>query len=372
MTVKRKVTGGRGDLIGRPYQIYALLLLLLCAGMAVLSQEEERVWQVFLRRDVDASGIDQLVFLDVLTGDEVEVEVVGERYTLVEQSVMYFDLSTRRVMLASPDGDTRPHPFIQPGLLTRRVDWIVSGDGSTLAWTLTEGDPAALTTITTVASIDGTSPHQVLQDGPRNGIRAMPVAFSGDNSLLYMDYQPDMIGDFTPFRQYAGLFSVDVKDNSVAYLPGEPGCFCGAGIGEGWFLRLALTNDLSGFDVKVVNLTTQAEFLIPALRLSNYTQAGGIVVSRDGTRAVYALAQIRDFGQPTQSTETVFMLVNLLDFTQTTLTQPVQTFVRPLAFTDDNTAVLFTSPEEDGTWKVNIGDGRLNKVASATYLGELG
>jgi hypothetical protein len=349
-----------------------VLLYFVCLDTAAFSQEQAQVWQVFLQRDVDTSGTDQLLFMDVLTGDEVEIEVSGERYSIVEQAVMYFDVTTRRVMLASADGTTRPHPSIQPGLLTRRVDWIVSEDGSAIAWTLTEGEPAALTTITTVANIDGTNPHPVLQDGPRNGIRAMPVAFNGDNTLLYMDYQPDVIGDFTPFRQYAGLFSVDVKDSTVAYLPGEPGCFCGAGIGEGWFLRLALTNDLSGFDVKVANLTTQAEFVIPALRLSNYTQAGGIVVSSDGTRAVYALAQIRDFGQPTQSTETVFMLVNLLDLTQTTLTQPVQTFVRPMAFTDDNTAVLFTSPEEDGTWKVNIGDGRLTKVADATYLGTLG
>jgi hypothetical protein len=57
--------------------------------------------------------------------------------------------------------------------------------------------------------------------------------------------------------------------------------------------------------------------------------------------------------------------------TQTALTDPITTFVRPVAWTEDNSAILFTSPTLDGTWKIQLSDGALVKVAEATYLGTI-
>jgi hypothetical protein len=237
-----------------------------------------------------------------------------------------------------------------------------------LAWTLTGGENG-LTTITTVANLDGTNPQQVLVDGPREGIRALPVAFNADKTVLYMDFQPDGIADFTPFPQYAGLFALDLDTGQWERLPGEPGCFCGAGFGTELALRLVVSQDLSGFDVRLINPTGNVQQTIPALGLRNYTQAGNVVISPDGTKAVYALAQIRDFGKPDQSTQTVFALVDLEAMTQTALTEPITTFVEPLAWTEDNTAILLTSRQRDGTWKISLSDGVLTKIAEATYLG---
>jgi hypothetical protein len=336
------------------------------------AQGDSRLWLVFVERDIDNLGFDRLVFVDSLTGDERPVDVFGERYTIAGEGVMFYDPASDRVMLATPNGRVREHPFIQPGGGTRRVDWLVAPEGSTLAWTLTNGDSAsALTTITTVANMDGTNPRQVLVDGPREGIRALPVAFGADNSVMYMDFQPDGIGAFTPFRQYAGLFAVNLKSGEQEYLPEEPGCFCGAAIEAGLFLRLSLTEDLSGFDMLVHNLVGRVEQTIPALALPNYTQAGDVLIAPDGTRAVYALAQVRGFGSANQSVRTVFVLVNLEDMTQTALTEPITTYVQPVAWTEDNSAVIFTSPEQDGTWKVSLSDGTLDKVAEVTYVGEL-
>ena len=326
--------------------------------------------QVFIHRDIDPAGTDRLQFMDVLTGELAAVDLVGERYTLFGRSVMFYDPSMNRVRLAIADGRVRNHPFIQPLDTTRRLDWLVSGDQ--VAWTMTEAlDNNQLRTRTTVASITGSRPREVLADGPRPGIRAMPVAFSADGRQLVMDYQPDGIADFTPFQQYAGLFTVDVEGGEPVMLPGEPGCFCGAGLGSGLLLRLELTDDLSGFDVVVHNLAAETSERIDALRLSNYTQAGDVIIAPNGTQAVYALAQVRDFGGAAQSVQTVFVLVNLREKTQTTLTSPITTFVQPVAWTEDDTALIFTSadPNLDGTWKINLDDGRLSKVADATYLG---
>jgi hypothetical protein len=355
-----------------------MLLVLVCLAAwrfdPVSAQEEvaKAVWQVFLQRDVGENGADQLTFINEITGDETTASVEGERYTLAGKQVIYFDRRVNRVMVADPDGTVQDHPFIQPGGDARRVDWLVAPDSSLIAWTQTGGTADALNTTTTLANLDGTNPRQVLIDGPRNAIRALPVAFSPDKSFLYMDFQPDGVGDFTPFPQFAGMFSLDLATGAQNYLPGEPGCFCGAALLDGLFLRLSVAKDLSGFDLKVVNLSGDVVQTIPAMPLANYTQAGDIVISPDGSKAVYAVAQIRDFGTANQSVRTVFMLVDLQVMTQAPLTDPITTFVEPLAWTEDNTAIIFTSRQRDGTWKINLSDSKLDKVANATYLGKLG
>lgn len=353
-----------------------LLLVMLPSAPAMLAQDTPETdfarhpLQVFVERDIDSAGTDRLLFVDSLTGDVTEVEVNGERYTPYGRAVLYYERPANRVMLAAPDGSLRPHPFIQPGPQTRRIDWLV--DAPYVAWTVTEGpDHESLTTVTAVARLGAAEQRAAFTDGPRNGIRALPVAFSDDHSTLYMDYQPDSIADFTPFRQYAGLFAVDVATQDSRFLPGEPGCFCGAGIEAGFFLRLDLTESLAGFDVVAHNLLAGSQERIPALNLTNYTQAGDVIIAPDGSRAVYALAQIRGFGGAEQSVRTVFVLVDLTTMTQTALTDPITTFVQPVSWTEDNTAIIFTSPDQDGTWKVNLADGRLARIATASYLGTL-
>ncbi|MBI1278627.1 MAG: hypothetical protein GC179_10920 [Anaerolineaceae bacterium] len=348
-----------------------ITMLFLLWGVPLVAQDASstaHVWEVFLRRGV-AGAPDNLTFVDVITGDQTPIPITGERYTLVGNAVMYIDRVANRVMMVYPDGKIGEHPFIQPGTETRRVDWQLSADGKKIAWTLTEGSPTALTTLTNVANVDGTDVHEVLADGPRNAIRALPVAFSPDYTILYMDFQPDGFADFTPMPQYAGLIGVDIATGKWDYLPDEPSCFCGAGFGNGVLLRLRVSQDLSGFDVHVYNLAGKIEQTIPAKPLRGYTQSGDVVISPDGQRAVYALAQVQNFGRADQSVRTVFMLIDMQLKTQIALTEPITTFVEPHSWTEDNSALLLTSRQQDGTWKINLSDGKLARVADATYLG---
>lgn len=358
----------------RRFLIAAYLLvgmLFLSGGLPLSAQDATsttHVWEVFLRRGVSGAP-DSLTFVDVITGDQTPVLITGERYTLVGNAVMYYDRAANRVMLAFPDGQTSEHPFIQPGTETRRVDWQLSADGKKIAWTLTEGSPTALTTLTSIANVDGTEVQEVFSDGPRNAIRALPVAFSPDYTALYMDFQPDGFADFTPMPQYAGLIGVDIATGKWDYLPDEPSCFCGAGFGNGNLIRLRVSQDLSGFDVHVYNLAGKIDQTIPAQALRGYTQAGDVIISPDGRQAVYALAQVQNFGRADQSVRTVFMLVDMQLKTQTALTEPITTFVEPHSWTEDNSALLLTSRQQDGTWKINLSDGKLARVANETYLG---
>ncbi len=348
--------------------------VVLLWGVGVTAQDVPTVpdapIQVF-RQAADTGG-DTLVFMNLLTGETRRVDVEGANYTVIGDAVMYLERDTNRVMLLRVLGEPRPHPFIQPEANTRRVDWIVSPDGRVIAWTMTTGESSdALMTTTYVANLDGSEQRVILTDGPRSGIRALPLAFSADDTMLYMDYQPDGLGDFTPYAAYAGLFEVNLKDSSVAYLPAEPGCFCGAGFGGGRFVRMALNTDLSGFDLLVADLAAQVTDTIEAVRLRNYTQGGDVLVSPDGTRAVYALAQVQDFGLPEQTVRTVFVLADLETMTQDTLTNPLFNYLRPVAWTEGNSAILFVSASNGTTWKYNLGNDRLEEIARAAYVGTL-
>jgi hypothetical protein len=348
---------------------YLLILFLLFSG-PLSAQEAAGPVQVFVVR----GQTDQVQFLDMLTGEITSVEVNGERFTLFGRAVMFYDPDANRVMLATPDGRVRNHPFIQPPTTSRRVDWALSADGTQVAWTLTSTQTdGQLITATQVAGIDGSSPRSVLTDGPRVGIRALPVAFSPAQDRLYMDYQPDGIGDVTPFRQYAGLFEVDIETGEMTMLPDEPGCFCGAGLGMGLLLRLELAENLSGFDAVVTNLAAETVERFPAVGLANFTQAGAVSIAPDSTQAVYALAQVRDFGGFNQSVRTVFVRVDLVERAQSILTQPIANFAVPVEWTEDNSAVIIATADAtaNSTWKLTLEDGRLTRVANAAYLGTL-
>lgn len=355
-------------------QWYGALWLIIGWCLCVPSRAQtvnDATWEVFLERGISSDGRDRLTFIGELSGRVETLDVHGERYTVLEDNVLFYDWRNRQVFLAAPETGIIPHPFIQLEAGARRVDWVVSGDSKRIAWTITEGETQALRTRTYIANRDGSEQTLLLADGPRDSIRAWPVALDVGRNHLYMDAQPDGLGRFTPFTQYAGLFLVDIATGEIRTLPGEPTCFCGAGIGAGFFLRLTLTADLNGFDLRVINLDNSSETTIPAMRIRNYTLAGDILIAPDGSQAVYALAQIEGFGTPNQQVETVFMRVDLLTMTQTPLTQPITTFVHPLQWTEDNSAILFTSPQRDGTWKIDMADGRLTRVANATYIGHL-
>jgi hypothetical protein len=349
-------------------------LVLLAAPAAAQDGEPlpaaAQSWQVFFRRDND-DGQPRLIFVDSVTGDERPMILAGERYTPLGDAVLYFDLTAGRLRLASPETGVTDHPFIQPGGDTRRVDWLVDSARGRIVWTLTSGDPAALVTTTTIAALDGTNPRQIWVDGPRNGLRAMPVAFSPDGGTLYLDFQPDGVSDLTPFQQYAALVALDLESGVWDYLPEEPGCFCGAGFGGGLFLRLALASDLAGFDLHVHTLPGDLEQTIPAIDLPGYTQGGDFLVSPDASHAVYVLGQIRDFGRPDQSLRTQLVIVDLLTMTQEAIAAPANTLLRPVAWTADDTAALLVSPQQDGTWKLNLSDNRLTQVSPASYIGAL-
>ena len=350
-------------------KILLALIILFLLPMATLAQNDARTsWEIYVEQDIDESDTDRLQFIDLLTGEINVLEVTGERYTPLGDYLLYFDALNRMVMTARPDGTTEPHPFIQLGA-ARRVDWIVSSDERLIAWTLTYDNSAGLTTVTTVANPNGANQNLVLSDGPRNdGVRVFPVGFTVENSELILDAQPDGIGDIAPYRQYANLFQLSLIDGTITPLSHETSCFCAASVRAGQLLRLAINNNFSGFDVTVTNLADGDIQTISSTGLVNYTQGGNILISPDGTQAVYALSQV-EITSAEPVVQTVIMLVNLENMTQRQLSEPVDSYLRPLVWTENNTAVLVSIPDRNGTWKIDLSTGDLQGITSNTYTG---
>jgi hypothetical protein len=356
-----------------PYIAPLLCILLFLSFSAYAQDVPNHTWEVYVEQDITADGADRLIFMDVLTGDVTSAQVYGERYTPLGDKILFFDSINRSVMTVNTIGTVTPHPFIQLGA-ARRVDWVLSSDQRLLAWTLTyDDDVGSIRTVTRVANPDGTNQSIVYEDGFRgDGLRALPIAFSVDNSALIMDFHPDIISEFAPYEQYAGLFRLNLADSTITPMPDdESPCFCSAAMRAGHLLRLSVTNDLTGFDVLVFDLDSGREDTIDALSLDNFNQAGNILIAPDGSRAVYAMSQVPNFGSSSTAVRSILMSVNLDTLEQEQLSDPITRYLRPVRWTEDNTAVLFVSPDLAGTWKINLADGLLTQVAQATFIGVL-
>jgi hypothetical protein len=354
-----------------------VILLLLGIWAAPTQAQDGLVPPAYVFWESQDRDIGELIFLDAVTGEERRIPVSGERFTIFQDGIMYFDTIARQVVFVRRDGVIEPHPFVRLPTGARRIDWVLSSDNRKIAWTVTMTDDVdRLMTQTRVANIDGSNEELVLvqTDEANNRLRALPVAFSQDNLTLYMDTHPDGISSFIAFNQYVALFALDLTTGETTLLPDERGssCICGAGVHTGLFLRLRLrVGDVGGFDMHIYDLISDTVDVLPALTPNNlYDTGGDVLLSPDGDYAIYALANVRDFNMSSQSVETAFMVVDTFNRTQRLLTSsPITQFVRPIAWTEDNSAVIFTSPSQNGTWKITVEDGRLERIASASYIG---
>jgi hypothetical protein len=348
--------------------ILGLVTLSSSAQEATPQDMQAHAWTVSIEH---GTAYDTLLFVDMLSADTLPVQTHGERYTLLSESILYFDTLEQQVKVVTPQQSPKNHPFIQLPPDAKRIDWVVSKDKKSIAWTITYANNTLLTTITYIADYTGSNVSEVLRDGPRDNVRILPIQFSADNSQLYMDAQPDGIAQFAPYTQYAGLFALDLITAEITTLPGEPDCFCGAGFGAEQFIRLSLNDAQDGFDVKIHSLDGGEPRIIDAITRRYYTQAGDVLFSNDGNYAVYALSQVSGFGTIEQIVRTIFIRIDLLSFEQAIINNPITTFVHPIAWTEDNTALILTSEQQSGTWKMNLETGEFKKVATTSYIGQL-
>ena len=358
-----------------------LLILILLPAAAVFAQEpaqpalQRQTWDVFIRRNALSPLLTDVIFLNLLTGDQSSISALGERFTLTESGVVFYSMDEEKVKLAKADGIIRDHPFINVSSGTQRVDWVASHDGGQIAWTISRrvGDGQLITAVW-LADAAGAEIRELLVYGPRDGIQLLPVAFGADDSQLYMEVYAAGSEGLSPYARRAGLFALKIDDSGAATgsLPGDQACFCPVGFGAGSMLRLAPSAESNGLDVEVFGLDDGESRVIPALSRGNYRDGGNILLSDDGALAVYALSQARHFASEQEEIRTVLVLVDLENGWQRIASSPMPDLARPISFTDENRAVLVALERSDGTLKIDLEDGQMIEVAAATYLGRLG
>lgn len=358
-----------------------LLWLIACLSLsapalaqdAALPEAEQASWDVFLRSGADDAAL-ELVFINLLTGEARQASVTGERFSLLEDAVIYFDLAADQVMLAQPDASIQPHPFIRKSAAAERVDWVLSKDRRRIAWTEArrddEGGWSTATYVSGTASTDETDSRELLLDGPRAGVRVLPVAFSALTDELILEAHADGITDYFAYRRYAALFALNLIDGETRPLPDEPACYCAAGFGESLLLRLPPLSD-DRATALVYNLDGSGSMTIEGALPEGFKARGGALLSADDSLALYVLSQLPPSGDQAGEIRSLFVLADLQTAEQRLVSNPITGLARVLAWTDDNGAVLFTSDQLLGTWKLRLSDGKISELAPALYLGSL-
>ncbi len=361
---------------------YHLLTILFLVTASVVSGQEElrpgaqsQSWDVFIQRDAVNPASKAVIFVDLLTGETSSVATAGERHTLIDSAVIYFDLIDAQVKLVKPDAIIRDHPFIVMNSGDHSVDWTVSDDGQRIAWAISRRDEDnLLTTSIKVADAAGTEIRELLVYGPRLGIRLIPIAFDDDRETFFVEVHADGTGEATPYTRRTGVFALSfgAKNVATSALPADITCFCPVGFGKGVMLRLVTGNESAGIKVEIHELGTGALRVIPPVSLGSYDEAGNILVSPDGKLAVYSLSQISGLGNGQQEISSVLVLADLENARQSVLNSPMTDLLLPISWTEENSAVIVTQELANGTWKMQLDDGVTVKLADATYLGKLG
>jgi len=375
------IIGVSNSIAGSFMKHLLLAIVMLFAATSVNGQDELRPglssesWDVFLRQEAGNPADTTIIFIDLLTSETTAVVTSGERHTLIDGAVLYFDRDDQQVKLVKPDGIIRDHPFIVMNSGDFRIDWAISDDGRRIAWAISRksGDNQ-LTTALKVADAAGTEIRELLVYGPRQGIRLVPLAFDVSSETVYVEVHADGTAEARAYTRRSGLFALDfgAENVSTSALLGDRTCFCAVGFGDDVMLRLVASGGSPGIELNIHELSTGTLRIVPPVSLGSYDQAGNILISPDGRMAVYALSQVSGFATEHEEISSVIVLADLENARQMVVNYPMSALARPISWTEDNSAVLLTQEGLGGTWKMQLDDGKTVKVADGTYLGIVG
>lgn len=356
--------------------ILALLQAVLAFGQDSAQPELQlHSWDVFTRRNAENASQTDVIFIDLLSGDQTTLSATGERFTLADTGVIFFDIAERQVKLGKADGVIRDHPFINLTAESHRVDWAVSRDKAWIVWSISrrEEDGQLITAIW-LADVAGTEIRELLVYGPRDGIQLRPISFGEDQSEIFMEALAHDSEESEIYTRRTGLFALALVGDELVTraLPGDQTCFCAVGFGANRMLRLAPNRASHGLDVEIYALDSGEKQIIPALSRGNYREGGNILISADGKKAVYALSQVRELAGERDDIRSVLVHVDIENGRQRIAGSPIAGTIRPLGFSERNQAALVAAEQSGETLKVELESGRLATVADAIYLGQIG
>ena len=352
--------------------LFALLIALLCAlpsTAATRAQDGGGQVDVFLEVIAEA-GTARVYFVDAVSGLSTIVRVDnGHRYTLVGNHVIYEKETSGAIMRANADGTLEPHPFIRRGVSVRSVRWVVSPDREALAWVLVdqEGRSEAF-----VSWADGGDLRQLPIPSPSLGYELSPLAITnGRTRFFYDEARPAGLAD-VPYQTFASVTEYSISDEAFIPLPDEPLCPCGAALAaDGHVLaRLEAAQGTGPFALRVQDLSSGADLRILAPELP-YRNAGDLLLNDSGALGVYSVAGGVGTEGDLLNEQYALVLVDTIAGQQYLVLPPGPVRYRPVAFWDDDNALLLVAANDGSTHKLDLTSRELLRVSDLTYLGTI-
>ncbi|GAB4412624.1 MAG: hypothetical protein Kow00106_07330 [Anaerolineae bacterium] len=345
----------------------ALIALIALGGVIVPTAGARQ--GVITRLDVfvgvdPASSMTQLYFLDALSGLSTVVNVEsGRAFALLGDYVLYEKERTGAIMRANANGTLQPHPFIQRGVDIAQVRWAVSPDGAGVAWVevSTQGVSSLY-----VARADGSDLRQLPVSTPATGQMLLPVALTnGMTRLVYDAAHPLEPTEGALFEVYHHVSTFNLADEQFGPLTGEPLCPCGAAVSPDGRLvaRLEGSGGRGPFALHLWEVSANTEIVVPPPTLP-YRLAGDLILNERGTLAAYGAAT--EDGAP----YAVIVADVVARRQRLALSSDTVRYV-PLAFVDDDTALMLTDASAGGTFKFDLTTGNLLRVSDKRYLGAI-
>lgn len=359
---------------------YLVVILALLHTVSAFGQDNAQPelqlhsWDVFTKRNTENANLTDVIFIDLLSGDQSAFSAMGERFTLAKTGVIFYDSAERQVKLGKADGVIRDHPFIHLTAESHRVDWAISDDKEWIVWSISrQVDDGQLITATWLADVAGTEVRELLVYGPRDGIQLRPIGFGENHSEIFMEALALGSEGSGIYTRRTGLFALALPDDELVTraLPGDQTCFCAVGFGANLMLRLAPNRASNGVDVEIYAMDSGDKQVVPALSRGNYSEGGNILVSDDGKQAVYALSQVGAAGER-GAIRSVLVYIDIESGRQRIAGSPIAGPIRPFAFSEQNRAALVAAEQSGETLKVELEEDRLVNVADAIYLGQIG
>jgi len=340
-----------------------LILLVLPPGSSQATAPGQT--DVFVSYDSD-SGSYNIYFVDALSGLSTVVHVDnGWRFTLVGNYVLYEKPQTGSIMRANANGTVEPHPFIWRTPDVQAIHWVTSPDARAIAWVQisTTGVSQAY-----VAWANGDDFRQLPITSPPTPLVLEPLALTnGITQFFYDTSHSAEPGLSTPFSYYENIGVYNISDEIFGTVPEEPGCPCGAALTSDGrtFARLVSNSGVGPFELHVWDLPTGASIEIPAPDLP-YRWAGDLILNSKGTLGVYSAS---DTNSNTAEALYALILVDMVTRQQYLVLRPGPVRYKPIAFIDDDGALLMVGVTDGATYKLNVVNGELQRVSDETYLG---
>ncbi|GEM_PF-1023040 len=346
-----------------------ILLALLLTLTARPTHAATSSYDVFVNSTLNKGGAG-LYFVDARTGLSTVVSTGGSRHTLLDNGVLYQEDDGGVIMVAYPDGRKAAHPAIQPPDSKATINWVVSPDRKRIAWTVSQLSQTTLLSDLFVASIDGSGKKLALHTSSTKNIETVPLALTNDGGTVFYSRQSSVSRDYQLFQVSGDVFRLDVASGQATQLPDNAKCACAVGFTPDGarFERLEATPQ--GFAARLWDLAAKIDTPIAAPGIS-HTQAGYLVLSRDGNLAVYTSARGVPPAKGVPPERYALILIDVARREQRLMTPALVNKLRAVSFAPDNSAVLVVGTDKDGTYKLSVQDGTLLQVSPYTFLGTI-